>query len=303
MQIWQSIVLGLVEGITEYLPVSSTGHLIIASDLMRLDRAEAPEAKKALDAFLVVIQGGAILAVLGLYFPRFLQMLRGLTGKDAAGLRLFLNIVVAFMPAAVIGLLVHHWIEEHLFSLWPVVGAQIVGALYMIGVEMWRRKRVGAATNEGATPHSSASVGKAIEDMTWMDALKIGCLQVLAMWPGTSRSMMTITGGYFAGLKPAAAAEFSFLLGMPTLLAATGLSLFTDLWKAHKSHTPNMFDVLGVTPIAVGIVLAAVCAAIAVKWLVGFLNRHGLIAFGVYRILFAAALIGLVMAGLVTVAK
>jgi undecaprenyl-diphosphatase len=171
----------------------------------------------------------------------------------------------------------------------------------MIGVEMWRRKRMGAA--EIPLPDSSTSAGKSVEDMTWMDALKIGFLQVLAMWPGTSRSMMTITGGYFAGLRPAAAAEFSFLLGMPTLLAATGLALVKDLLKAHKEHTPTMFDVLGVAPIVVGIVVAAVCAAVAVKWLVGFLNRHGLTAFGVYRICFGVALIALVMAGLVTVAK
>ncbi len=296
MHIWQSIVLGLVEGITEYLPVSSTGHLIIAGDLMKLDR---PETKQSLDAFLVVIQGGAILAVLGLYFPRFLQMLRGLLGKDRDGLRLFINIVIAFLPAAIIGFRTHDWIEEHLFNAWPVIGAQIVGGVYMIGVEMLRRARAMRAGGVEGAPTS----GKDITQMTPIDALKIGLLQVLAMWPGTSRSMMTITGGYFAGLRPAAAAEFSFLLGMPTLLAATGLALAKDLWKSHKNHTPNMFESLGVVPIAVGIAVAAVSAAIAVKWLVGFLNRHGLVPFGIYRIVFGLALIGLVLAKLVTVSK
>jgi len=298
VQLWQSVILGLVEGISEYLPISSTGHLIIAGDLMKLDR---PETKSALDAFLVIIQGGAILAVLGLYFPRFLQMLRGVLGKDKDGLRLFLNIVIAFLPAAVIGLKTHGWIEEHLFSTWPVVGAQIVGGVYMIGVEFWRRAKEKKQGVIGGADGTAA--GKDITQMSMLDALKIGLLQVLAMWPGTSRSMMTITGGYFAGLRPAAAAEFSFLLGMPTLLAATGLALFKDLWKAHKDHTPNMFESLGVVPIALGIAVAAVSAAIAVKWLVGFLNRHGLTPFGIYRILFGLVLIGLVLAGLVTVSK
>lgn len=302
MEIWQAVVLGLVEGITEYLPVSSTGHLIITGDLLGLD---APERKGAVDAFNIVIQGGAILAVLGLYFPRFLRMLKGLIGRDAAGRRLLINLVIAFMPAAVIGLLLDDVIERYLFKLWPVVGALIAGGVYMILVERWRerkaRREAGERGGEESDVGRLSHTGKDLDQMRPRDALIIGALQVLAMWPGTSRSMMTITGGYIAGLKPAAAAEFSFLLGMPTLLAATGYKLAKDLHAAEKNGTPNLFETLGWTPVIVGMVVAAISAAIAVKWLVGFLNRHGLVPFGIYRIIVGLALAALALSGLVTV--
>lgn len=291
MQIWHAIVLGLVEGITEYLPVSSTGHLIISADLLGLGKT--PEQKAAVDAFNIVVQGGAILAVLGLYFPRFVRMLKGLCGQDAVGLRMLFNLIIAFMPAAVIGVLAKKAIEKHLFSLYPVVAALIVGGVYMIMVERWRRAKAAKAPTE--------HLGKGVEDMTPLDALKIGALQVVAMWPGTSRSMMTITGGYLAGLRPAAAAEFSFLLGMPTLLAATGYSLYKNISETKKAGEQNLFEVLGWTPVLIGMAVAAVSAAIAVKWLVGFLNRHGLVPFGIYRIVAGAVLLGLALGGLVTV--
>ncbi|MFO0859462.1 MAG: undecaprenyl-diphosphate phosphatase [Phycisphaerales bacterium] len=291
MEIWQAVVLGLVEGITEYLPISSTGHLIIAGDLMKLDRAET---KSALDAFCVIIQGGAILAVLALYFPRFLQMLKGLLGRDAAGFRIFVNIVVAFLPAAVVGIALKKVIEAKLFHLGPVVFSLIVGGIYMIGVELWRRSR---------RPMRGGIEGKSVEDMTVGDALAVGLLQIFSLWPGTSRSMMTITGGYFRGLKPGAAAEFSFLLGMPTLLAATLFTLYKDYAEHKTAGGPNMFETLGSKPILVGIAVAAVSAFVAVRWLVGFLNRHGLMAFGWYRIVVGVALLVLALANRVTVAK
>lgn len=294
MQLWQAIVLGLVEGITEYLPVSSTGHLIIAGDLMGLGKG--PGEKAALDAFNIVIQGGAILAVLGLYFPRFVQMLRGLLGRDPAGLRLFINVVIAFIPAAVVGLLAKKWIEAHLFSMGPVVAALIVGGVFMISIDALfiRRQRVAAAIHAGPG-------GADVDALTPRRALIIGLLQILAMWPGTSRSMMTISGGVMVGLRPAAAAEFSFLLGMPTLLAATGYSLFKNLRESAKAGTPNLFDVFGYTPAIVGIVVAAASAALAVGWLVGFLNRHGLTPFGIYRIALGITLLALALGGIVTV--
>ena len=291
MELWQAIVLGLVEGITEYLPVSSTGHLIIAGDLLKLDR---PETKASLDAFCVIIQGGAILAVLALYFPRFLQMLKGLAGRDPAGFRIFVNIVVAFLPAALVGIVLKKHIEERLFHLGPVVFSRVIGGLYMIGVELWRRSR---------KPMRGGIEGKRVEEMTPGDALVVGLLQIVSLWPGTSRSMMTITAGYFRGLKPAAAAEFSFLLGMPTLLAATLYTLYKDHAQAKAAGTKNMLEVLGAKPVLIGIAVAAVSAFIAVKWLVGFLNRHGLTGFGIYRIVIGAALLALALAGVVTVNK
>ncbi len=288
----QAIILGLVEGITEYLPVSSTGHLIIASGLMKLDE-KVP--KSTIDAFNVVIQGGAILAVTLLYWPRFVQMLKGVLGRDPAGLRLFINIVIAFMPAAVVGLLLHKIIKAHLFFAAPVIAALALGGVFMIAVDRFVIRPRDRAKHEGT------HAGLTIDQLTPARALFIGGMQIIAMWPGTSRSMMTITGGVLAGLTPAAAAEFSFLLGMPTLLAATGLDLVQNVKESADNGTPNMFQEIGYGPSAVGVLVAAVSAAVAVKWLVGFLNKHGLLAFGVYRIVLAIVLAGLISAGLVAI--
>jgi undecaprenyl-diphosphatase len=299
MELWQAIILGLVEGITEYLPVSSTGHLIITGELLGL---KSLESRAAMNAFDVVIQGGAILAVAGLYFPRFVQMLKGLIGRDRAGLKLLMNLLIAFMPAAVLGFLLHDAIEARLFSTWPVVGALVVGGVYMIVVDRWHRRRAREWAVNKAEDTSPGRAELEIDELTPAKALLIGVMQCVAMWPGVSRSMMTITGGLFAGLKPAAAAEFSFLLGMPTLLAASCYALLKNLLHARKTGEPNLFEAIGIGPCVIGMLVAAVSAAIAVKWLVGFLNRHGLAPFGYYRIVLAIVLIGLASAGLVRVA-
>lgn len=290
MEWWHSIVLGLVEGITEYLPISSTGHLIITSSLLGLD---GPATKQAVDDFNIVIQGGAILAVLGLYRARVLQMIRGLVGRDPAGLRLFVNLAVAFLPAAVVGFLLHGAIERHLFYPVPVLLALAVGGVYMMALEQWRRGRFGIPSHGNR---------RGVEEVTIKQAFGIGCLQCIAMWPGTSRSMMTITGGYLAGLAPAAAAEFSFLLGLPTLGAASAFSLLKNIKHAHDTGTPNLFQSLGWGVCALGIWFAALSAALAVKWLVGFLNKRGLSAFGWYRLALCAALGLLVWRGVVKIA-
>ncbi len=290
MEWWHAIVLGLVEGITEYLPVSSTGHLILTSALLKLD---TPAVKDAVDDFNIVIQGGAILAVLGLYRRRVAQMFRGLAGRDPAGFRLALNLFIAFVPAAFFGWLLHDWIKSRLFFAGPVLGSILVGGLYMIGVDMWRRGRF------GPRPHRSAE--REIDDLTPLHALVIGALQVVAMWPGTSRSLMTITGGLFVGLRPAAAAEFSFLLGLPTLGAATVYSLAKNLARSHGAGEPNLVQKLGAAPCLLGLACATVSAALAVKWLVAFLNRHGLAVFGWYRIGLFAVLVALTGAGLIKI--
>jgi len=293
VQIWQAIVLGLVEGITEYLPISSTGHLILAAHFMGL--AKDPQTKHAVDAFNIVIQGGAILAVLGLYWPRVVQMVRGVLGRDPAGLRLVVALVCAFLPAAVLGKLLKEHIESALFYAGPVTAAMILGGAYMMVVDEWRKGRFGMVPGPGATEMD-------VTDVTPRQAVAIGLMQCIAMWPGTSRSMMTITGGMFVGLRPKQAAEFSFLLGLPTLTAATGYSLYKNLSHAKQTGTPNLFELLGATNCAVGIAVAAVSAAIAVKWLVGFLNRHGLTPFGWYRIALGIVIFALSMAGAMTIA-
>jgi undecaprenyl-diphosphatase len=290
LALWQAAVLGLVEGITEYLPISSTGHLIIASAVMGLP------SNGALEDFEIVIQGGAILAVLTLYWPAVVKMLQGLIGKDLDGLRLLMNLVIAFIPSALLALVASTWIQAHLFGLVPVMAAILVGGVYMIGVDLWGQGRLGAMRTW--RPRE-----KTIYEVTAREALMIGLLQCLALWPGTSRSMMTITGGMFAGLRGREAAQFSFLLGLPTLTAATIYKLLKNLKEAHDTSTPNMFEALGPMACVVGLVVAAGSAAAAVKWLVAFLSRHGLTPFGWYRIGLFILLVALSSAGLVSITK
>lgn len=288
MLLWHAFILGLVEGITEYLPVSSTGHLILASALMKLD---TPALKDAVDDFDIIIQGGAILAVLGLYWPRIVQMGRGLLGKDAHGAMLFVNLVLAFLPAAVLGLLLDKFIKRHLFLPAPVITALFVGGLLMLALDAWRRGRFGLGRHRELE----------VVDVTPRQALFIGLCQAVAMIPGTSRSMMTIAGGCVAGLRPAAAAEFSFLLGLPTLGAACVYKLYKNLHEARVNHTPNVFEQLGGANAAIGMIVAAVAAALAVRWLVGFLNRRGLAPFGWYRIGLSLVLLVLIWRGVLTI--
>jgi undecaprenyl-diphosphatase len=288
---WQAVVLGLVEGITEYLPVSSTGHLILAAALLGLDD---PSVKSSVDAFAIVVQGGAILAVLGLYRQRVLQMLRGLIGRDPVGRRLLAHLVIAFIPAAVLGLLLDDLIEAHLFSPIPVLAALLLGGVWMIWLGRGRRHH--AEIEE-------AGVGRqiGIDEMTWRTALGVGLFQVVAMWPGTSRSMMTIAGGTLLGMRPKEAAEFSFLLGLPTLGGACVYKLAKNLKESHDAGTPNLFEALGWTPVLLGVAVATVSAALAVKWLVSFLTRHGLAPFGWYRVALTAVMGGLLAAGLISI--
>ncbi len=291
MTIFDAVILGIVEGVTEYLPVSSTGHLIIASSLLGLDR---PELKAAVDAFNIVVQGGAILAVVLLYWPQLRMILRGVMGRDARGLMLGINLGVAFAPAAVFGYLLNDWIEARLFYPGPVIVALAAGGLFMIGIDQWRFGRF------GSRPFHAAE--RELLDLTPGRALVIGLMQCVAMWPGTSRSMMTISGGVLMGLRPAAAAQFSFLLGVPTLGAACGYKLLKDVLSTGEpmggvSGAPvyrGMFAVLGFGPVVVGLLVATVSAALAVKWLVAFLNRRGLTPFGVYRLILAVCLLGLI---------
>ncbi|HVS53651.1 MAG TPA: undecaprenyl-diphosphate phosphatase [Opitutaceae bacterium] len=290
-----AIALGVIEGVTEFLPVSSTGHLVIASHVLGLESerpltdrngqllwyrrpsekhpdGEPLTLKLAADTYNVVIQFGAIAAVALLYWPQLLAMLRGLFGRDPAGQRLLVNVLIAFVPAAVVGLLAHDWIDRHLFSIGAVIFAQVAGALLMFYAEAWRRGRAAA---KGAGAESGA-------DLTPKSAAGIGAWQVLALWPGTSRSMTTIVGGYFAGLEPRRAAEFSFILGFVTLSAAT-------LFKSYKSGAA-MIQVFGWSHVLLGCVVAAITAAVCVRFLVRWLTRHGLGIFGWYRIAVAVAL-------------
>lgn len=275
---WQALILGIVEGLTEYLPVSSTGHLILTAWLLGF--GDSVERWEASFTFNIVIQAGAIAAVFGLYWRRVKQMSCGLVGRDPAGLKLAINLIVAFLPAAVLGLLFHADIKAYLNGPWPVVGALFVGAWLMIAVAM----------NRKLLEHRHTA--REVEDVTLPVALLIGFGQCIAMWPGTSRSMMTIVAAMLLGLRAKAAAEFSFLLGLITLGCATAYEGYQD--------GGVMLQHFGVLPVVIGFVASTICAALSVKWFVGFLTRHGLAPFGWYRLVIATLFAVMLWAGWVS---
>jgi len=264
MHWWQAMILGLVEGVTEYLPVSSTGHLILTAWLMGLHHE--PARWEAAFAFNIVIQAGAIAAVLGLYRSRLLHIARGVIGRDQEGRRLAEHLGLAFLPAALLGPLLDKPIEVFLNGPWPVVAALFAGGLLMLVVGVSGRRR--------------EQCGRTLNDLNWRMALIIGSSQCVAMWPGMSRSMVTIVAALLLGLHATAAAEFSFLLGVLTLGAAT-------VFKALQDG-PAMLEQFGFEPVLLGFVTATASAGLAVSWLVRFLNRHGVAPFGWYRLAIAA---------------
>ena len=274
MTILQSIILGLVEGLTEYLPVSSTGHLIITQYLLGLEKSEA------LDAYSVCIQVGAILAVLNLYFFRLGQMWQGICGKNPAGLRLIRNLLLGFLPAMIIGLILAKPIKAFLFNAETVV---VTWALGGIAILLFVRHQRRSGKGDGHT-------GTELEDMSCKAALTVGFMQCIAMCPGTSRSLMTMLGGLIAGLSMAAAVEFSFLLGLVTLGAAT----VYDFTKFGA----DMVQEIGWGPMLVGTLVSWLSAIIAVKWMVNYLKKHGLSIFGWYRIAAAIVMLLLILNGL-----
>lgn len=262
MDWWQALWIGIVEGLTEYLPVSSTGHILLAQRLLGVPEGEAA------NAFAIAVQAGAILAVLGLFRARVGRILAGLLGKDPGGRRLGFQIAVAFLPAAVFGLLFDDKIEEYLFGMKPIVWAWLVGGIGILAVARWRRGR-------GPTE------GRSLFELSYKGALIVGLLQCVAMWPGTSRSLMTIVGGLLVGLEMAAAVEFSFLLGLVTLGAATAYKTLGD--------GALMLESYGVLPLLVGFLASWIAAVLSVRWMVSWLKSHGLAIFGWYRVALAAS--------------
>lgn len=267
MDIFQAFILGIVEGLTEYLPVSSTGHLLLTQRLLGI------ESSTSADAFAICIQAGAILAVLGLYRARVWQMTLGLLGRNPEGRFLAFAIVAAFLPAALIGLALEKPIKFYLFGgdawgLWPIIAAWFVGGVAILLVSGWRRHRGGIS-----------QTGVDLNIITLRMAIIIGLAQCIAMWPGVSRSLVTIVGGLLVGLSLPAAVEFSFLLGVVTLTAATA-------YDALK-HGSEMLATYGPTPLIVGFIAAWLSAVMAIKWMVGYLKSHGLEIFGWYRVALA----------------
>lgn len=266
----KALVLGLVEGLTEFLPISSTGHLIIAAQLLDFHDDKGK-------VFDIVIQSGAMLAVIWEYRTRFFGAVVH-AAHDAAARRFLVNLVIAFAPAAVLGLAFGSLIKAHLFYAVPVAIAFIAGGLLILFVERRQhRPRV-----------------EHVDDMHWSDALKVGFAQAFALIPGTSRSGATIVGGMLFGLSRRVATEFSFFLAVPTLMAAGAY----DLYK-HRA----LFSVADTPVFAVGLVVSFVSAFIVIRWLVRYVATHDFIVFAWYRIAFGIVVLATAYSGLVSWAR
>jgi undecaprenyl-diphosphatase len=278
MDWWKALILGIVEGLTEYLPVSSTGHLLLTQ------RALGIAQSASADAFAICIQAGAIVAVLGLYFSRVRQMVLGIAGKDPQGLQMATNVIAAFLPAAFIGLLLEKPIKKYLFGgeawgLWPIVAAWFFGGVAILIVSWWQASRE-------AKTHQS---GLSLESLTWKMAVVVGLIQCIAMWPGVSRSLVTIVGGVVVGLSLSAAVEFSFLLGLLTLGAATAYD--------GLKYGREMVQSFGLSALFVGFLGAWISAVLAVKWMVAYLKKNGMQIFGYYRIVLGLVVTVLILGG------
>ena len=267
----KAAILGIVEGLTEFLPISSTGHLILAGSLLNYTGEKAK-------AFEIIIQAGAILAVCWEFRAKIAAVVGGL-GHDPKARRFVANLVIAFLPAAIIGLLFIKKIKAVLFAPVPVALAFIVGALVILWVE--RRIRTGVARPPRIT---------SVDDMTWVDALKIGFAQAFGVIPGTSRSGATIIGGMLFGLSRRAATEFSFFLAIPTLFAATLYSLYKERDNLIAADVPIF---------TVGLVVSFIAAFFCVRWLLRYISTHDFTAFAWYRIAFGIVVLITAYSGLV----
>lgn len=268
MELWQAIVLGIVEGITEFLPVSSTGHLVLAQRAMGLQG-------EAANAYAICIQSGAIAAVAVLYRERLRAVVQGVLGRDDAGRRLLIQLAVAFAPAAVLGVLFDDLIEALLFGLWPIVAAWAVGGVALLAFSSRLRPGGGGLGLEALTPRV---------------AFGIGLCQCLAMWPGTSRSLATILGAVLLGMSLPAAVEFSFLLGLVTLGAATAY--------AGLKHGDEMLSAFGPAALIVGFLASAISGGLAIQGMVTWLQQRGMEVFAAWRIGLALVVAALVGSGL-----
>ena len=272
LSVLAAVVLGLVEGLTEYLPVSSTGHLLVTNEILGLGGTE--DADTALEAYAICIQAGAILAVLVLYQGRIRQMVDGLVGRSAEGRTVLVAVVAAFVPTAIIGLALRNVVRDRLFGVGPIAAAWLVGGLAIL-----------VLVRSGILERAGRELGS----ITARQAVLIGVGQAVALWPGTSRSLVTIVAGILVGLSLQAAVEFSFLLGLVTLGAATVLTALSD------GHL--LIATFGYATPLIGLVVAFVAAVASVKWMVAWLQSRGLEVFGHYRIAIGLATVGALSAG------
>lgn len=272
LSVSSATILGVVEGLTEYLPVSSTGHLLVSTRLLGL--GGTPEADKALDAYAICIQAGAILAVLLLYWRRIAQMLEGMVGRSDEGRRVLVALIAAFLPTAVIGFLLKDPVEHRLFGVGPVAVAWLVGGVAILVME-----------RQGFL-HKA---GHGLDELTARQAAIIGLVQAVALWPGVSRSLITIVGAVVVGLSLPAAVEFSFLLGLVTLGAATVLTAASD--------GKLMVDTFGTVTPLIGLAVAFLAAVVSIQWMITWLQSRSFDVFGWYRLAVGAVALGAVLSG------
>jgi undecaprenyl-diphosphatase len=275
----KAAIMGVVEGLTEFLPISSTGHLILTGSLLGF----TGEAAKVFD---IAIQTGAMLAVVWQYRQRLAATVAGIT-HDAVAQRFARNLLIAFMPAAVFGLLLGKAVKSHLFHPVPVALAFIVGGIIILWVEARHRRRFGARDMQGLR---RARV-ETVDEMSALDALKVGLVQCLALVPGTSRSGATIIGAMLFGFSRRCATEFSFYLGIPTLMAAGAYSVWKERAALHAGDLP-MF--------AVGTVFAFASALVCIRWLIRYVSSHDFTLFAWYRIAFGGVVLFTAWSGLVS---
>ena len=268
----KAAVMGIVEGLTEFLPISSTGHLILAASLLDFRGA-------SVKVFEVAIQTGAMFAVIWQYRERLLATLRGI-GSEPQAQRFVRNVLIAFAPAVVFGLALGSTIKAHLFHPVPVALAFVVGGFIILWVER-RQRRLEAAGQASARVAS-------VDDMTALDALKVGLVQCLALVPGTSRSGATIIGAMVFGFSRQAATEFSFYLAIPTLIGAGAYSVWKERAALSAADLP-MF--------AVGTVFAFFSAWLCIRWLIRYVSTHDFTAFAWYRIVFGGVVLLTAWAG------
>jgi undecaprenyl-diphosphatase len=261
----KAAIMGLVEGLTEFLPISSTGHLILAGSLLDFtgDRIKV---------FEIAIQTGAMVSVLWEYRARLVWTVRGVR-HDPVAQRFVRNVLIAFMPAVVFGLTLGSMIKRHLFAPVPVAVALVVGGALILWIEARHRRLFGARDLEGKR---QARV-ETVDDMSAMDALNVGLLQCLALIPGTSRSGATIMGALALGFSRKAATEFSFYLAIPTLIGAGAYSVWKDRALLSAADLPIFI---------VGTVVAFFSALVCIRWLIRFVSSHDFVPFAWYRIVF-----------------
>jgi len=276
----KAIVIAIVNGLTEFIPVSSTGHLILVGDLMNFSsESSSPEFRQM---FEVVIQLGSIMAIVVLFWKKLWGLVASLLKKEKSGIKFAIAIVIGTIPAFVLGVLFEDIISRYLFRTGTVIAALFIGALLLIFAEYKFRDK---------------AVSFDVDEISWKQALKIGFFQCLAMWPGMSRSSSTIVGGWISGLSSKAAAEFSFFLAIPVMFGASFLKMF----KYHRDIGLDTMNSTEVTAFSIGFFMAFLVALLCVKGFIAYIKTHPMRVFGYYRIGISILLLIFALTGVITV--